>query len=92
MNLINRLTSICWMNAALVAVTCLLSVAAMAESQMTPQMRSQAKKVFQACKADIKQYCKEVQPGDGRIAACLRTNQENLAPVCQAALAEVLPK
>ncbi|MGO7503098.1 cysteine rich repeat-containing protein [Rhizobium johnstonii] len=49
-------------------------------------------KVVQACKADLKQYCQGVQPGGGRIAACLQANRANLKPTCQATLAEVLPK
>lgn len=92
MNVINRLTSTRWMSVALVAAACTAPAAAVAQSQMTPEMRAQAKMVVQACKADLKQYCKGVQPGGGRIVACLQTNQANLAPPCQAALAEVLAK
>ncbi|TCU20578.1 cysteine rich repeat-containing protein [Rhizobium sullae] len=92
MNAINRPTPTRWMSIVLVAAACTAPVAAMAQSQMTPEMRAQAKTVFQACKADLKQYCKGVQPGGGRIAACLQANRANLTPTCQAALVEILPK
>lgn len=92
MNAINRPTPIRWMSIALIAAACAAPATAMAQSQMTPEMRAQARKVVQACKTDLKQYCQGIQPGGGRIAACLQTNQANLTPTCQAALAEALPK
>ncbi|MBY5319835.1 cysteine rich repeat-containing protein [Rhizobium johnstonii] len=92
MNVINRLIPTPWLSIAIVAAACAAPAAAMAQSQMTPEMRAQAMKVVQACKADLKQYCQGVQPGGGRIAACLQANRANLTPTCQATLAEVLPK
>ncbi|GEO87085.1 MULTISPECIES: cysteine rich repeat-containing protein [Alphaproteobacteria] len=91
MRVISRLSLAHWISVALVA-TAFAAPAAMAQSQMTPEMRAQAKKVVQACKADLRQYCKGVQPGGGRIAACLQANRANLTPTCQATLAEALPK
>jgi hypothetical protein len=64
----------------------------MAQTQITPEMRAQARKVAQVCKADLKQYCQGIQPGGGRIVACLQANATKLTPTCQAELAEVLPK
>nr|WP_246271171.1 cysteine rich repeat-containing protein [Rhizobium sophorae] len=92
MNFINRRNPASWLRIALVAAACAAPATAMAQSQMTPEMRAQAKKVIQACKADLKQYCQGVQPGGGRIAACLQANRANLTPTCQATLAEALPK
>ncbi|MGO6718170.1 cysteine rich repeat-containing protein [Rhizobium ruizarguesonis] len=92
MNVINRPAPARWMRIALVAAVFATPATTMAQSQMTPEMRAQAKKVVQACKVDIKQYCQGIQPGGGRIATCLQTNQTNLTPTCQAALVEALPK
>lgn len=92
MNAINRMTPIRWMTVALVVAACAAPATAMAQSQMTPEMRAQARKVVQACKADLKQYCQGIQPGGGRIASCLQTNQANLTPTCKTALGEALPK
>ncbi|MDH1270641.1 MULTISPECIES: cysteine rich repeat-containing protein [Hyphomicrobiales] len=92
MSAINRLTPTRWLSIALLAAACAAPAAAMAQSQMTPEMQALARKVVQACKADLKQYCQGIQPGGGRIAACLQANRANLTPSCQAALAEALPK
>lgn len=92
MNVTIRLSLAHWVSVALVAAAFAAPAAAVAQSQMTPEMRAQAQKVVQACKADIRQYCQGIQPGGGRMAACLQTNQANLTPTCQAALVEALPK
>jgi hypothetical protein len=40
----------------------------------------------QACAADLKTYCSGVQPGGGRIKACLQQNADKLSPACTTAL------
>jgi len=42
----------------------------------------------QACAADIKALCAGVQQGEGRIAQCLRSNQQQVSPGCQQAMAK----
>lgn len=39
-----------------------------------------------ACRSDLQSLCSGVQPGGGRLLACLKANQARLAPDCQAAL------
>jgi hypothetical protein len=41
---------------------------------------------MQACMADARKLCAGVQPGDGRIAACLRNNESQVSPACGAQL------
>jgi len=36
----------------------------------------------QACSGDIAQFCKEVQPGEGRIIKCLKEREKELSPSC----------
>ncbi len=48
--------------------------------------KAERQEVRQACKDDFKTFCSEVQPGGGRLIACLRQNFENLSPGCQRAL------
>jgi hypothetical protein len=36
----------------------------------------------QACAGDISQFCKDVQPGGGRIVACLKGHERELSPAC----------
>ena len=41
-----------------------------------------------ACAADIKAYCSGVQPGEGRIGACIKEHFKDLSEGCQARLAK----
>jgi hypothetical protein len=42
-----------------------------------------------ACKADIQQYCAQVEPGEGRIVACLKQHQSQLQALCQEKLPQM---
>jgi len=35
-----------------------------------------------ACQADLEKFCKGVQPGEGRIIACLKQHEADLGPAC----------
>lgn len=45
-----------------------------------------------ACRADVDRLCPGVQPGDGRIMACLKQNQAELSSDCKDALAKAREK
>lgn len=36
-----------------------------------------------ACRADVDKFCKKVEPGEGRIHACLRSNANKLSQQCR---------
>lgn len=42
-----------------------------------------------ACKADIKEFCKGIKQGDGRIQACLKSNEDRLSQDCKDHIAQV---
>jgi hypothetical protein len=44
------------------------------------------KEFHQACKADLQSFCKTVQPGEGRMMACLKQHQAELSTECKALL------
>jgi len=52
------------------------------QQQLTPQQRELAR----ACRSDMRSLCSSVQPGGGRVVACLQQQRERLSPGCSAAL------
>ncbi len=41
------------------------------------------------CKKDIAQFCKNVEPGDGRILRCLTLTEKDLTPACKKHLTQI---
>jgi Cysteine rich repeat len=95
--------------ASLVVVSAAAPLPAIAQAQMLPnrvppQMRNEAMALMQICRADYDRLCNNVQPGGGRILACLQNHAGQLASACgqamsraqalndAAAAAGVLPK
>ncbi|MEO1194384.1 MAG: cysteine rich repeat-containing protein [Pseudomonadota bacterium] len=48
-----------------------------------------AQSIFEACKTTLVEHCSEVEPGHGRLMACLYANEEKLTPECDAATVDV---
>ncbi|MGC3999026.1 MAG: cysteine rich repeat-containing protein [Anaeromyxobacter sp.] len=44
---------------------------------------ARAEKIGQGCKADVEKLCKDVTPGDGRVAYCLKQHESELSSSCQ---------
>jgi hypothetical protein len=42
--------------------------------------------VARGCKQELKTYCKDVTPGEGRVVACLYAFSDKLSPQCEYAL------
>jgi cysteine rich repeat protein len=64
-----------------------------AHAQPVPaEMRSEAMSLMQLCRGDYDRLCSGVQPGGGRILACLQTHASQLGAACGQAMprAEVL--
>jgi hypothetical protein len=57
-----------------------------AQSQIPPQMRSEALALVQVCRADSDRLCSGVVPGGGRILACLQGQMSQLSPACAQAM------
>ena len=61
------------------------------ESELSPACQSQMQAAEQRfeefskdCKPDAEKFCKGIRPGGGRILACLKSHQSELAPACAA--------
>lgn len=50
------------------------------------QMKDILKEAHQACEEDIHFLCAGIQPGGGRIAACLKQSATEVSPGCKAAI------
>ena len=65
----------------IILTAALLSVSSAAlAQQLTAAQRD-------ACMGDYQKYCKDVQPGGGRIIACLSKESDKLTPACKKVLA-----
>jgi hypothetical protein len=51
-------------------------------------MKEVLKEVHQACEEDIHFLCAGIQPGGGRIAACLKQSESEVSGGCKARIAE----
>jgi hypothetical protein len=65
------------------------------ETGLSPQcqarvqaMASHMKEMSAACQSDVQQFCKDVSPGRGRLAQCLRQHESELSSSCQVELAQ----
>ena len=41
-----------------------------------------------ACRTDVEKFCKDVQPGQGRIAQCMKQHEAELSPACKERIAK----
>jgi hypothetical protein len=46
------------------------------------QRREKTREARTSCQADVEKFCGGVQPGEGRIIACLKQHQSDLSPAC----------
>lgn len=72
----------------------ILSTAAAMALASAPAFAQQPQEsgVLQACGADIQTFCSGVQPGEGRIAHCLKPHLRQLSPECKGQVVEAHAK
>ena len=44
------------------------------------------------CADDAQRFCKDVQPGGGRIARCLKEHENDVSPACRQQMADVMKR
>ena len=65
--------------AAIIAMSCVAALAAPVSAQNAQQV----------CAGDIATYCAGIPQGGGKIAQCLRANQQKLMPACREAMGKM---
>jgi cysteine rich repeat protein len=88
MNIYLRLLSRPLLALALLAAPAGGPATSRAETEIPPEMRAQVQALAKICKSDVRRLCGSVQPGGGRIIACLRSRQSELGGDCRSALAK----
>ena len=51
---------------------------------MTERLAAQS--IFESCEADLKAYCSQVTPGNGRILSCFYAHEDKISDSCDAAI------
>ena len=69
-----------------VASTLLTACSLFAARAATPAATAPDGAVAAACRQDVEKLCPGVQPGEGRIAACLREKRKEISDPCKSAL------
>jgi hypothetical protein len=57
-------------------------------TQPTPAQQKAMQEVRAACQADAQKLCASVQPGGGRIVACLKEHKEQVSDGCKQAISK----
>jgi len=57
-----------------------------AEDPLTKGVQGALDTFTQGCQQELKTYCKDITPGEGRVIACLYAFQDKLTPRCEYAL------
>ena len=45
--------------------------------------------VANECGADLKKHCAAIEPGEGRLAQCLKKNEKNISERCRQAMKDI---
>ncbi len=56
------------------------------------EVKAKGKGMQQACRGDVEQFCKDVQPGGGRIIKCLKEHEAQLSAGCKEQMGQRTPR
>ena len=80
------------LRAVLISVSPILMFHAPAHSQsdgpLEARIAAAAKTIQDACSADVKTYCSNVTPGEGRLVLCMMAHEDKVSTKCEYSLFE----
>ncbi len=56
--------------------------------EMISRIRERRMEFRQACRDDALKFCKDVQPGGGRVIRCLKEHENDLSAACRSVMAQ----
>lgn len=63
-------------------------VAAPSAQTIEARLEAGVRKLEAACGADVKKFCGQVTPGEGRLTLCMMAHEDQISPKCDLALYE----
>lgn len=57
-------------------------------AQIEARLEAGAKKIQAACGSEVKKFCGQVTPGEGRLTLCIMAHEDQIDPKCDLALYE----
>ena len=52
------------------------------------KLNAKIEKLESSCAPDVKKYCKDVTPGEGRVIYCMQAHEDKISPTCAYELGE----
>jgi hypothetical protein len=62
--------------------------AAQSGTRIKERLEAAVSKVQKACSDDVKRFCIDVKPGEGRLLLCMQAHEDKIGPTCDRALFE----
>ncbi|ODN71977.1 cysteine rich repeat-containing protein [Methylobrevis pamukkalensis] len=59
-----------------------------AASKLSPEAKAELRTLVRACRTDIRRFCSGVEPGEGRMMACMSAQEADLSAGCATAIAD----
>lgn len=74
--------------AVVFAITATANAQTQLQSKLETRLNAALKKVQTACDEDLRKYCGEVTPGEGRLLLCLEAHEDKIGTKCDYSLFE----
>src|ERR1700761_4685469 len=89
MNMTTRLLGRLMASALLIVISCgVASAQTNISKTLVDKLIARVAKLENACATDIRKYCRDVTPGEGRMVYCMQAREDKISTKCAYALEE----